>query len=75
MKKKLFAAVLATGMTLGLGAIPAGAHPIESPGHSGFVAGSSKGHVNGLECAARKSPVIGELGLRCAADGRANPGG
>jgi hypothetical protein len=70
VRKKLVAALFIGGMTVGLGAAGASAHPIETPGHSGFVAGSSQGHVHGLECAARKSPVIQELGLPCAADGR-----
>jgi hypothetical protein len=72
MKRKLIAATLTAGMSLTLVAVPASAHPIDSPGHSGAV-GRSQGHVNGLECAARQSPVIGELGLPCAADRRATP--
>ncbi len=73
MKRKLIAATLTAGLSLTLVAGPASAHPIDSPGHSGAVGGSSQGHVNGLECAARQSPVIGELGLPCAADRRATP--
>lgn len=74
MKKKLFAALVATGLTVGLGAGAAVAHPINSPGHSGAVGGSSQGHFRGLECAARQSPVIIEINLPCASDGRATPG-
>jgi len=70
MKKKMVAALFAGGMTIGLGAVGASAHPIVTPGHTGSVGGSSQGHTHGLECAARNSPVIQELGLPCAADGR-----
>ena len=72
MKSKMFAATIAAGLTLVL-STAAGAHPISSPGHTGAVGGASQGHFNGLECAARNSPVIGELDLPCAADGRATP--
>ena len=44
------------------------AHPVETPGTTLSVAGDSQGHTHGLECAADRSPVIGNLGLPCAAD-------
>lgn len=44
------------------------AHPVETPGTTQFVAGDSQGHTHGLECAARRSPVIDTLKLDCAAD-------
>jgi hypothetical protein len=81
MVKKLIAgAVIAGGLAFG-GATVVSAHPISAPadnpggavGHSGAVDGDSAGHVNGLECAARMSPVIGTLGLNCRADGSARP--
>lgn len=70
MRSKLVAGIMVLGATLGMGAVAASAHPIETPGHTGGVGGSSQGHTHGLECAARNSPVLGELGLPCAADGR-----
>jgi hypothetical protein len=44
------------------------AHPVETPRGTLSVAGDSQGHTHGLECAADRSPVIGNLGLPCAAD-------
>ena len=46
------------------------AHPLTTPGTERSIGGTSQGHYHGLECAANVSPVIGNLGLTCAADGK-----
>ncbi len=67
MMSLLAVLVLLTSMTL-LVVTGAGAHPLKTPGTERSVAGDSQGHTHGLECAARVSPVLEELGLPCAAD-------
>lgn len=65
-----FTLLVMTALLLGAMVGPSLAHPLTTPGTSRSIAGDSQGHFHGLECAANVSPVIGNLGLPCAADAR-----